>query len=136
MGNFIRDEKRYCDISGSFAERNLPKCPFCGAEQPKWLWKTEWQLGGQQYGLIGRMYWFKCPECKSILKVREGDVTGYAFSKATFEGMVKKQQKKALRTVYVMVEKIGDCVKNEENQKLSGMELPLPELMNQKTTES
>ncbi|MBR6501553.1 MAG: hypothetical protein IKT25_08605, partial [Firmicutes bacterium] len=71
-----------------------------------------------QYGLFGRLYHFLCPDCGSVLKVREGDVTGYAFSKSTFEGMMKKSKGKDNHTVYVIVEKIGAGLRTEENAAL------------------
>jgi len=129
MGDFVRDESKYCNIPRDFADYKMRRCPICGEIRPKWLMKDEWKLLGQVYGFFGRIFSFKCPECGSILKVREGDVSGYAFSKSTLEGLVKKQRGKDLLTVYVFVEKIGDGVRNEENAALEKREFPLPELL-------
>ena len=43
--------------------------------------------------------------------------------------MMKKAKGKENLTVYVIVEKIGDAVKNEENAVWEGKEFPLPEML-------
>ena len=127
---YKREDKSYFNMGMSFSRDKLNVCPICGKSWPKWLWKEEFQLLKEQYGVFGRMYHFLCPDCESILKVREGDVTGYACSKSTFEGMMKKSKGKDNLTIYVIVEKIGDGIKNEENASWEGREFPLPELRN------
>jgi hypothetical protein len=43
--------------------------------------------------------------------------------------MLKKAKGKDNLTVYVVVEKIGDAVKTEENAAWEGKEFPLPEML-------
>ena len=126
---YKRDEASYFNIARSFTADKLRTCPVCGKSWPKWLWKEEFQFMQEQYGIFGRMYHFLCPDCESILQIREGDVSGYACSKSTFEGMLKKAKGKDNLTVYVVVEKIGDAVKTEENAAWEGKEFPLPEML-------
>ena len=129
MNGYQRDEKSYFNMALSFSNDKLRTCPVCGKTWPKWMWKEEFQLMKEQYGFFGRMYHFLCPACESILKVREGDVTGYACTKSTFEGMMKKSKGKDNQTIYVMVEKVGDAVKTEETAEWEGKEFALPEML-------
>ena len=125
---FKRDETSYFNMGRSFSHDKMRICPICGKNWPKWRWKEEFQFLKEQYGFFGRMYHFLCPECETILKVREGDVTGYAFSKSTLEGMLKKAKGKDNHTVYVFVEQIGEQFRTEETAALEGKEFALPEL--------
>lgn len=129
MNGYQRDNKSFFSMALSFSNDKLRTCPVCGKAWPKWLWKEEFQFMKEQYGIFGRMYHFLCPDCGSILKVREGDVSGYACTKSTFDGMMKKNKGKDNLTIYIIVEKIGDSVKNEENADWEGKEFPLPELL-------
>ena len=129
MSEYKRDEVSYFNMAKSFSHDKLRVCPCCGKDWPKWMWKEEFQSMKDQYGLFGRLYHFLCPDCGSVLKVREGDVTGYAFSKSTFEGMMKKSKGKDNHTVYVIVEKIGAGLRTEENAALEGKDLSISELM-------
>ena len=127
---YKRDEASYFNAARSFTVDKLRMCPICGKSYPKWLWKEEFQLMKEQYGVFGRMYHFLCPDCESILKIREGDVSGYACSKSTFEGMMKRGKGKDNLTIYVIIEKIGEGVRSEQNADWEGKEFPLPELLN------
>ncbi len=125
---YKRDEASYFNMARGFSDDKLRTCPFCGNTWVKWRWKEEFQILQEQYAFFGRMYHFLCPECESILKIREGDVTGYACTKSTLEGMLKKSKGKELSSVYVIVEKVGDCLKNEQTAALEGKEFSLQEL--------
>ena len=57
-------------------------------------------------------------------------MSGYACSKSTFEGMMKRGKGKDNLTIYVIIEKIGEGVRSEQNADWEGKEFPLPELLN------
>ncbi len=121
MGNFKRDTKSMYSVPQRFADTTFKQCPFCKENEPEWLVRDEWKL-------LDRDYYFKCPACGSIMKVAQSDVTGLAFTKATMAGQLKSSKGKDNRTVYVVVEKVGLSVRNEKNSSLEGTELSLSEL--------
>lgn len=123
MANFIREENTMYSIPQTFADKNFHRCPFCKGMHPKWLVKEEWKL-------LGKNYFFKCPSCGSILKVSQDDVTGLSFTTTSFSGKLKKSKGKENRQIYVTIEKIGLSVKTHENALLDGEELTLQELNN------
>lgn len=123
MGNnYTRDENAMSNIPQDFADRNFKKCPFCKAEEPKWMVREEWKL-------LGKNYYFKCPSCESILRASQDDVTGLSFTTKSFAGQMKKYKGKESRTVYITVEKIDYKVRTVENMVLEGAEIPLEELV-------
>lgn len=108
-------------IPGSFAEKKLKKCPFCGQENPEWLIREEWKL-------LGSYYHFKCPSCGSILCAAKDDVTGMSFTTNTFAGQMKKAKGKENKVIYVQVEKLSFDEEYEKFRYLLGQELTLAEL--------
>ena len=123
MAEFTRKEDAMYNIPQRFADTNLKKCPLCGEKKPKWLVKEQWKL-------LGKDYYFKCPACGSILKASQDDVTGLSFTTKTFAGQMKKLRGKENRVIYLTIEKIDLSVKTRENMVLEGEELSLDELMN------
>ena len=123
MGNFKRDTGSMYDIPQRFADTTFRICPFCKEQEPKWLTRDEWKL-------LDREYYFKCPVCGSIMKAAQSDVTGLSFTTASMAGQFKKFKGKENRTVYIKVEKVGLSVRNEKNCSIEGAEVPLTELVN------
>lgn len=123
MAEFTRKEDAMYNIPQRFADTNLKKCPLCGEKKPKWLVKEQWKL-------LGKDYYFKCPACGSILKASQDDVTGLSFTTKTFAGQMKKYKGKENRKVYITIDKIDLSVKTRENMVLEGEELSLDELIN------
>ncbi len=121
MGNFKRDTASMYDIPQRFADTTFTICPFCKEKNPKWLTRDEWKL-------LDREYYFKCPACGSVMKAAQSDVTGLAFTTATMAGQFKKFKGKENRTVYIKVETVGISVRSDENRRLEGAELSLAEL--------
>lgn len=122
MAEFTRKEDAMYNIPQRFADTNLKNCPLCGEIKPKWLVKEQWKL-------LGKDYYFKCPSCGSILKAAQEDVTGLSFTTKTFAGQMKKFKGKENRTIYLTIEKIDRSVKTGENMVLEGEEFPLEELL-------
>lgn len=120
MGTFKRKESIY-DIPRVFADEKIKRCAFCKTWEPKWLVREEWKLSG-------RNYYFKCPQCESILRTSEADVTGLSFTTKTFQGQWKKYKGKDLRRIYFTIEKIGLSVKTPENMIYEGAEVTLSQL--------
>ena len=121
-GGFVRDEKTMYSIPLRFAEQNLTHCPFCHAQEPRWLVKEAWKF-------LGRDYYFLCPECESILKVSQEDVTGLSFTTVSMAGKWKKYKGKDNRTIYVTVDTIGFSARTQEDVIYQGADIPLGELM-------
>jgi hypothetical protein len=121
MGEFKRDDKTMYSIPLRFAEQELKSCPFCHKEAPLWLTREEWKLTGKNYD-------FMCPECESVLRVDQADVTGLSFTTKSFSGQWKKHKGKENRGIYVQVKKIGVHARTMENVPLEGAEVLLPEL--------
>lgn len=121
MADFKREDQTMYSIPQRFAEQHFKRCPFCRMEEPGWLVKEEWKL-------MGKNYYFKCPNCNSILKVAQDDVTGLSFTTASFSGKRKKSKGKDNRQIYVTVEKIDLRVKTQQNALLEGAEFSLDEL--------
>lgn len=123
MGDlFKRETDTMYSIPQRFADTKLIRCPFCGTEKPLWESREQWRLTGKDY-------FFRCPDCGSILKVGQEDVTGMSFTTTSFAGRQKKRAGKENGTVYIRVEKIGLAVKTQKNALLLGEEFPLEELM-------
>lgn len=121
MAGFERNENTLYSIPLRFAELKMKRCPLCGAEKPEWLVKEEWKI-------LGKIYHFMCPQCRSVLKVSQNDVTGLSFTTATMAGQLKKYKGKDNKKVYVTVEKIGLQARTPENLRLEGAEASLEEL--------
>lgn len=121
MAGFERNENTLYSVPLRFAEVKLRSCPLCGQEQPKWLVKEEWKL-------LGKQYHFMCPQCGSILRVSQDDVTGFSFTTATLSGQLKKYKGKDNKKIYITVEKIGLQVRTPENAGIEGAEVPIEEL--------
>lgn len=121
MAGFERNEDTLYSVPLRFAEVKLKKCPLCGEEKPRWLVKEEWKL-------LGKLYHFMCPQCGSILRISQDDVTGFSFTTATLSGKRKKHKGKDSRKIYVTVEKIGLQARTAENIRLEGAEASLEEL--------
>lgn len=119
---FKREKDAMYSIPQRFADTKLVRCPFCKSEKPLWESREQWRLTGKDY-------FFRCPECGSILKVGQEDVTGISFTTASFAGRQKKRAGKDSRTIYIRVEKIGLEVKTQKNALLLGEEIPLEQLM-------
>lgn len=121
MAGFERNENTLYSVPLRFADLKMKRCPLCGTRQPKWLVKEEWKI-------LGKIYHFMCPECRSILKVSQDDVTGMSFTTATMSGQLKKYKGKDNKKIYVTVEKIGLQARTPENVRLEGVEASLEEL--------
>ena len=122
MAGFERNENTMYSVPLRFADLKLKRCPLCGEEKPKWLVKEEWKL-------LTKDYHFLCPQCGSILKVSQDDVTGLSFTTITLVGKLKKYRGKDLRRIYVTVEKVALSVRTPERAALEGAELTVEELM-------
>lgn len=121
MAGFVEADRGTYSIPGSFAQKNLKKCPFCSQENPKWLIREEWKL-------LGSYYHFKCSSCGSILRADKDDVTGMSFTTHTFAGQMKKYKGKENKVIYVQVEKLNLDERYKKFRYLIGQELTLAEL--------
>ncbi len=121
MAGFTKADSSAYSIPGSFAKKNLKKCPFCGQENPEWLVREEWKL-------LGSYYHFKCPSCGSVLRAAKDDVTGMSFTTHTFAGQMKKYKGKENKVIYIQVEKVSFDKEYERFRYLNGQELTLDEL--------
>lgn len=121
MAGFERKENALYSIPMRFAELKMKRCPICGEAEPKWLVKEDWKV-------LGKIYHFMCPQCRSVLRVSQNDVTGMSFTTATMAGQLKKYKGKDNKKIYATVEKIGPQARTPENVQLEGMEASLEEL--------
>lgn len=119
---YARKENAVYDIYGRFADRDIGECPFCKNPEPKWLYREEWKLLGNN------SVYFKCPRCESELMVPKDDITGLSFSKASSSGKKKARQGKVMNEPYVTVIKIGFEYKNAKNMLLVGEEMTVSQL--------
>lgn len=118
---YTREENAFCNIPQDFADQRIGSCPFCKAEEPKWLVKEEWKL-------FGNNYYFKCPHCETELMATKDDVTGMALTTASAAGKKKQKAGKIVNEPYLTVVKIGLVAKTHDNVLLQGEELTIPQL--------
>jgi hypothetical protein len=119
---YTRKEDAVYDIYQRFADKDIGECPFCQNKEPKWLYREEWKLLGNN------SVYFKCPCCESELMVPKDDITGLSFSKASSSGKKKARQGKVMNEPYVTVIKIGFEYKNAKNMLLVGEEMTVSQL--------
>ncbi len=113
-------------VPQNFVNANLPTCPMCGSHDPYWLLKDKLEFTAHRI-------MFRCSKCGCILSATQDDFTGRtkstAYSVLTTGGavnaLVKKNQGKDIKTVYVKIEDAGDA---QVSSALVGKELPLDDL--------
>lgn len=121
---------RRCDgfagsIPQKFVNTSLPVCPLCGTDDPYWTLKDKMELTAHRV-------MFRCKHCGGVLSATQNDFNGTtkstAFAALTTEGamnaLIKKNQGKDVKTVYLRVEDVGECRTTDE---LLGKELPIEE---------
>ena len=121
MKDYTRDDNVLYSIPQSFADKELPKCPFCYTDSPHWLVREEWKF-------LTTLYYFKCEKCGSILVADKDDVDGMPFTTSTYAGKRKTAHDKELRTIYVKVEKIDLSHKTQQNMILAGEEVTVEDI--------
>ena len=121
---------RRCDgftgsIPQNFINSNMPTCPLCGSPDPYWTLKDKMEWTNHRI-------LFRCKDCTGVLSATQDDFTGRtkstAYAAITTAGLVnaivKKNQGKDVKTVYMKVEDSGMF---QPNSPLVGQELPIEE---------
>lgn len=122
---------RRCDgftgsIPQNFINSNMPTCPLCGSPDPYWTLKDKMEWTNHRI-------LFRCKDCTGVLSATQDDFTGRtkstAYAAITTAGLVnaivKKNQGKDVKTVYMKVEDSGMF---QPNSPLVGQEMPLEQL--------
>lgn len=93
-----------------FVDTNIPKCPFCGTDNPHWgiqAIKGEfWTLNAEANA---NKLQCRCEQCHGIMQMPMTDVAGVGRSSLlSWQGLQKKQQGKNVNAVYVTLIEAGN----------------------------
>lgn len=119
---FRRNEDALYSIPQRFADQQIPFCPVCGTDAPRWL-------TAQNQKFLFKYYYFKCAVCGSILSTTEEDVCGLSKTTRTLSGKYKKHKGKDNDKIYASVDKLGAGITDIERISLQGRELILEDLL-------